>query len=257
MAELLGNAWDEDAEDAAENEDTDDLSEDPTLEIKPAVSAPPDEEAAVPEETPTQEVPAAPAAVAPVAVSSVVSQAAEVISQSRAQGATTTSPIQATPEPEAPRVEAPAPSGPGSTPREPGTTWAGNRPPADRLEGLTMAQRMQLGLTGERDARLAILKDPNRSLHIYVLRNPQIGLDEVQFAAKQPHLSPDAFRIIADHREWGSNVQVCINIARNPNSPIQLAIKMLEKIPITELRAIARGNGRAPLVAAARKRLLE
>jgi len=125
-----------------------------------------------------------------------------------------------------------------------------------RLAAMTVSQKMQLALSGDREARAYLLRDTNKTLHVFVLRNPRIGLDEVLYAAKLPSLSPEALKLIAEHREWSGNAQVCTALARNPRMPLPLVFKLLPRVPVAELRAIAKGTGRLQVVQAARKLLV-
>lgn len=129
-------------------------------------------------------------------------------------------------------------------------------PLSERLKKMTVTEKMQLAMTGGRDERVALFRDTNKSLHIFVLKNPRIGLDEIQGAAKSPMVSPDALKMIAEHRDWGSNPGVCASLVRNPKTPMPLALRMLDKIPMGELKAIAKGGARDQLVHAARKKLV-
>ena len=122
-----------------------------------------------------------------------------------------------------------------------------------RLAAMTVTEKMQLALSGDREARAYLLRDTNKVLHVYVLRNPRLGLDEVIYAAKMPSLSPDALKFIAEHREGGVNTVVCTALARNPRTPVPLVLKLLPRVPVAELKVIAKGKGRAPIVQAARK----
>lgn len=128
-------------------------------------------------------------------------------------------------------------------------------PLSERLKKMTVNEKMQLALTGTRDERMMLFRDTNKSLHIFVLKNPRIGLDEIQAAAKSPMVSPDALKMIAEHREWGSNAIVAASLVRNPKTPMPLAMRMLEKVPMSDLKQIAKGGARDQLVHAARKKL--
>jgi hypothetical protein len=125
----------------------------------------------------------------------------------------------------------------------------------DRLKAMTVQEKMNLALSGSREERTALLRDPVKTLHLFVLKNPRIGLDEVQAAAKQPNLSPDALKHIAEHREWSGNATVCTALVRNPKTPLPLALRLLDKVPQSDLRAIAKGAAREQLVHAARKKV--
>jgi hypothetical protein len=148
-------------------------------------------------------------------------------------------PVEAEPPPEA---EADDPGRPA------GTT-------SQRLAALSPAQKMQLALSGSREERLTLIRDTNKTIHQYVLRNPRTSLDEVQWIAKQTSLSPDALSIIANHPEWGHDQTVCAALVRNPKTPSALAIRALDRISANDLRTVARGGGRPQIVQAARKKL--
>lgn len=128
-------------------------------------------------------------------------------------------------------------------------------PLSERMKTMTVNEKMQLALTGTRDERQAILRDTNKSLHLFVFKNPRMGLDEVQAAAKAANTSPDALKYIAEHREWGSNATVCASLVRNPKTPMPLAMRAIEKVSVNDLRAIAKGGARDALVQAARKKI--
>jgi hypothetical protein len=125
----------------------------------------------------------------------------------------------------------------------------------DRLKEMNASKKMQLALSGDREERMALLRDVNKVLHAFVLKNPRIGLDEVQYAAKMSSLSAEALKNISEHKEWGSNTVICCALVRNPRTPLPIAIKLLEKVPSSEIRALAKGGARDQIVQAARKRI--
>jgi len=127
---------------------------------------------------------------------------------------------------------------------------------SERLKALTVPQKFQLALSGTRDERMALLRDNNKPVHVFVLKNPRIGLDEVQYAAKLPNLSPDALNMIAEHREWGMNATVATALVRNPKTPMPMALRLLDRVPATELRSLAKGGAREPIVQAARRKVV-
>ena len=126
---------------------------------------------------------------------------------------------------------------------------------SDRVRAMTVQEKMQLALSGGREDRLALIRDPAKVAHVFVLKNPRIGIDEVQYAAKRPNLSPDAIKLIAEHKEWSGNAAICTALVRNPTTPVPLALKLLERVPSSELRAIAKGGARDQIVHAARKKV--
>ena len=126
---------------------------------------------------------------------------------------------------------------------------------ADRIKAMSVQQKMQAALSGSREERLALIRDPAKVAHVFVLKNPRIGIDEVLYAAKSPNLAPDAIKLIAEHKEWSVNAAICTALARNPRTPVPIALRLLDRVPIGELRAIAKGGARDQIVHAARKRV--
>lgn len=131
-------------------------------------------------------------------------------------------------------------------------------PPAStaRRDVWTLPEKMQRAATCDREERFMLLRDPNKQLHPLVLRNPRIALDEVVFAARLPSLNPDALKVIGEHPEWAQNPTVAAALVRNPKTPIPIALKLISRLPVSELRAIAKSQGRPPIVSAAKKQLL-
>jgi hypothetical protein len=119
------------------------------------------------------------------------------------------------------------------------------------------AQKIQLALHGDKNQRMAILREPNRLLHGYVLRNPQLTIEEVVAMARASASSAELLTQISNRREWAEKPEVAIGLVRNPKTPVPVAVRMLEHISMNELRNIAKmKNVRDAIQAAARKKIL-
>jgi hypothetical protein len=140
-------------------------------------------------------------------------------------------------------------------PVEPAADEAPRGALADRIKAMSVQQKMQAALSGGREERLALIRDPAKAAHVFVLKNPRIGIDEVLYAAKSPNLSPDAIKLITEHKEWSVNAAICTALARNPKTPVPIALRLLDRVPSSELRAIAKGGARDQIVHAARKKV--
>jgi len=129
-------------------------------------------------------------------------------------------------------------------------------PAPKQREVLSLQEKMALAMSGDRELRLQLLRDPNKQLHPLVLKNPRIGVEEVQWAARLTTLNPEALKIIADHPEWGQNASVAAALVRNPKTPLPSALKLVSRLPTSELRVLAKSQGRPQIVQAAKKLLL-
>jgi hypothetical protein len=154
-------------------------------------------------------------------------------------------------EPEEPQVFAPGESPPSAA------GPAGDDQPAHvQIEQMSVNEKRRAALRGRRDMRLLLIRDKNKTVHPFVLRNPGITLDEVEQIAKMPGVNPDALRMIAGNRDWIRSTTVCRNLVRNPKTPMPDALRLLGKLPMSDLRAMAKsGNVRTPIQQAARKKV--
>jgi hypothetical protein len=128
---------------------------------------------------------------------------------------------------------------------------------APSIDGLSHADKIQVALHGNRDQRNAILRDSNKTLHPYVLKNPQLNADDVLAIAKNAQMTPELLGQIAQRKEWFQRPQIALALARNPKTPPEVGVRALDHVPIESLRQIAKGVGALPhVVAAARKKVL-
>ena len=169
----------------------------------------------------------------------------------RAKPATTPPPVASSPAIPLPAAE-PPPAAEPALAADPAAATA----PA-RHETLSRMEKVQKALHGTRDERNAILRDRDRTLHAFVLKNPQLDADDLVAIARNPQIAGDLLQQIGDRKEWLQRPAVALALARNPKTPPELAVRALEHVPLEAVRQLAKGAGALPHVqAAARKRLL-
>lgn len=136
-----------------------------------------------------------------------------------------------------------------------GAEPAAEGPIHERIRTMSTADKQQLALQGDRVARLALVKDDNKTLQAFLLKNPRITLEEVRYIASYRQASPDALVTIANHKEWGQSPGVVAALVRNPKTPTPTAVKLLDRLPMSDVRLLAKAND-APhaVVQAARKK---
>lgn len=121
-------------------------------------------------------------------------------------------------------------------------------------EDLTHAQKIHLAMHGNRDQRNAILRDKNRALHVYVLKNPNMTVDDVLAIAKNTQVGAELYKQIAERQDWLQRPQIAIALARNPKVPGDIALRALAHVAPDALRQLAKGVGAPPhVIQAARK----
>jgi len=136
-------------------------------------------------------------------------------------------------------------------------TAAAPRAAARPATGAETAAKIQQALHGNKDERSRIVRDSNRMLHGYVLRNPGLGLDEVLAIAKMNTVAPDLLSAIAERKEWAQRPDIALALVRNPKTPTPTAVRLLDYVAPAELRRLAKDSRtRTPVQQAARKKVI-
>ena len=126
---------------------------------------------------------------------------------------------------------------------------------AYRIKEMTVIEKRKLAMKGGRGARNILIRDQNKSIHMFVLKNPRLTLDEVRAIARMTTLSMDVYKFIAEKKEWNRFPALLFDLTKNPVVPIRLALKLVPALQQNHLRYLARGGARMPVVQAARSRL--
>ncbi len=125
-----------------------------------------------------------------------------------------------------------------------------------RLARMGMDDKINMALSGDREERMALAMDSNRAIHHYLLKNAKITLDEIAFMARLPSLNPDVLDRIAENPSYTQNPSVTRALVYNPKTPVQTAIRLLDRLPRNEVQNLARRiNLNRRLVMAAKKKL--
>lgn len=126
------------------------------------------------------------------------------------------------------------------------------------IPGLPVPEKRKLARQGNKVVRQLLMKDPNKSLHVLVVKNPRLGLDEALEYSKRPNISPDALKTMSQNRTFLNSRQFIFNLVRNPSTPVDVAIRLMARLSHNEWRIIAKaGSVRTPISAAARKLVLQ
>ncbi len=126
--------------------------------------------------------------------------------------------------------------------------------PAARIRDATVPEKIQIALHGTRDERQLILRDTNRLVHAYLLKNPNLQLDEVVAMARMSTVSTDLLKQICDRREWISRPEIALALVRNPVVPVPMALRALEHVTPADLRQLAKDTKTRPAIQSAARR---
>ncbi len=125
-----------------------------------------------------------------------------------------------------------------------------------RIQAMSVGEKIKLALRGNREARMYLIRDGNRLIRRFVLQNPRIGDEELIALAKNRSTDDELLRIIADSREWTRNYQIRFALVTNPKTPIALALRFVGSLGDRDVRALAKSKNVPGTVAAAAKRIV-
>jgi hypothetical protein len=114
--------------------------------------------------------------------------------------------------------------------------------PATRLSReiaeIPLGRRRSLAKGPERHLLEQLARDPDPIVICHLLRNPRISEpDVVSMAAMRP-IPATTLEEIARSPRWSVRVRVQSAVARNPYTPVEVALRMIALLPAGELRAM-------------------
>jgi hypothetical protein len=104
---------------------------------------------------------------------------------------------------------------------------------------MSVKDRVMLAIKGTREARMILVRDPNRVVAVAVLRNPRLTDAEVEYIASIKTVPEDVLRQIGQNRMWIRSYGVIHNLVRNPRTPIAISLGLLNRIQTRDLRALS------------------
>lgn len=126
-----------------------------------------------------------------------------------------------------------------------------------RYETMTRAEKIHLAKYGNADERRLILRDRDSSLHAFVLTNPGFGATELAALFRAGSVSGQFVLRVCDRRELYQNPTVAEALVFHPQTPIDLAERLVALLPVEVVRRIAKqGALRSQVVTAARRRVV-
>jgi hypothetical protein len=126
-----------------------------------------------------------------------------------------------------------------------------------RVQRLSVGQRIQLALKGGKDIRNVLIRDPNREVVIKVLENPKITENEVEMIARNPSSPDDALRYIFKKKDWIRKYNIVLSLASNPKTPIGVSMPLITRLRIHDLIILEKNKNIPEAVRNAIKRYIK
>jgi hypothetical protein len=125
-----------------------------------------------------------------------------------------------------------------------------------RIQKLSVSERIQLALRGGKEIRGILLRDPNKEVSLTVLENPKITDTEVELVARSRSIPDEALRKITKKREWMKKYEIMHALVRNPKTPPGVALPLINELKTRDLSMLEKNKNVSEGVRATAKKLL-
>jgi hypothetical protein len=111
-----------------------------------------------------------------------------------------------------------------------------------RIARMTVSERVQTALKGNREERVILIRDANRLVASAVLDSPKLTDSEVEAIALMKNVSEEVLRVVGTKRDFAKNYAVIHNLVKNARTPIGTTLRLINRILTSDLRALARNK---------------
>jgi hypothetical protein len=134
---------------------------------------------------------------------------------------------------------------------------ASEKPRASEPERLTLLQKIgrlsgtdkvRLALTGNREERMVLIRDSNKSVGRAVLESPTLSEQEIEVYASMHDLTEEILRLIAANRNFRKQHAVIVALLNNPRAPLDVTLPLVVLLKDRELKALSANRNVAPVL---------
>jgi len=123
------------------------------------------------------------------------------------------------------------------------------------ISGLTVPQKVELSVKGNKEVRQILSRDPNKMVSRAVMGSPRLTENDVMSFASSTQTNDEILRIISENREYSSNSHVVLMLVSNPRTPLPVAMRFIGRLSVNELNNLCRNRSISALLRREAKRL--
>lgn len=105
-----------------------------------------------------------------------------------------------------------------------------------KLARMSVSERIKQALTGNREERLILVRDPSKVIYRAVLQSPKLTDSDVEGFATMKNVAEEVLRIIGTSRQFMKNYIVVRSLVNNPRTPIDVALPLLNRLTEQDLK---------------------
>lgn len=105
-----------------------------------------------------------------------------------------------------------------------------------------ISDKIKFAITGNKEARGILVKDPNKLVCGNVMKNPRITESEIILIAASKNVSTEVLRLVAKNKDWIKKYQIKFNLVTNPRVPLSISLNLLKHIRKKDLALISKSS---------------
>jgi hypothetical protein len=110
-----------------------------------------------------------------------------------------------------------------------------------KVAKMSVSQKVQLALKGNKEERAMLIRDASKVVTRAVLNSPKLTDSEVESFSNSKNVNDEVLRLISMSRKFMKSYSTMRNLVNNPKTPIDVAMTLLPRLVITDVRGVA-GN---------------
>jgi len=122
---------------------------------------------------------------------------------------------------------------------------------------LKVAEKIKMGLTGDKEWRTILIKDANKLVQGAVMKNPRISDGEVLMVAKNKTSSDELIRLILLNKDWMKLYEIKKALIVHPKTPPPKAMRLIPFLTLKDIKELAKSRQVSTLVATTARKELE
>ncbi len=124
-----------------------------------------------------------------------------------------------------------------------------------QIKSLPVPVRLKLSRGAPRTLRSILIRDANQLVALSVLQHNPLSESEIEQIANNRAVSDDVLEAIARNRAWVRKYKVVLALVRNPRSPVAMAVRLVSRLAVRDLRNLSRDRNVTDAVRSAARRL--
>jgi hypothetical protein len=126
-----------------------------------------------------------------------------------------------------------------------------------QISAMGIPGKMKLALFGNSVCRALLIRDTNKMIQQFVIKNPKLALKEIEEFSRNQHLSDFVLRSIGDSKIWMKSNVVKYNLVTNAKTPQDIALKWLKYLQSNEIKKIAKSKNVPQLISTQAKKIAQ